>query len=72
MSQGIDDMSGEKVFSISGTPESAYVVIGITGWFKKEEVIWLRSEGKLTDAFSSFWKIQEKNICKIKLIYHHV
>lgn len=59
MSQGMDDISGEKVFVNSGTPESPFVVIGITGWFKKREVIWLRSDGKLTGAFSSFCKIQK-------------
>lgn len=31
MSQGMDDISGAKVFISSGTPESALMVIGITG-----------------------------------------
>lgn len=31
MSQGMGDISGEKVVINSGIPESAFVVIGITG-----------------------------------------
>lgn len=45
MSQGKDDCNGENSPCRSRVGEENLFVIGKTGWFMKEEVMWLRREG---------------------------